>query len=770
MSDQGGLFSTQQLAEFLAVVSSLPDQANARLIGVERAAEAVEAEVAAVVCGDAVLTSVGFPAQAVPEAALVEASQQRQTVVELPGLGACQAISIALEQAGHLVVARAGDDGYTLEEVSLLRAMARVLALSLQMLRMLDAERTVRERSERQAAENAALLATLQERQRLLEQLSSIERAISRREPLEQILDAIAAGARDLLGDEVVSLRLIDVDDPTMMLMVSSEGLPGSVTKPLWRVPISGGGVSGRAISRNELVVIDDYPAEPDAAAVVVETGVSAAMAAPVHDSGRVAGSLLVASRRPGRVYSAVDREILLAFAEHVSLAVTDAKTLEAMHQAFHDSLTGLASRSLFMDRVEHALALGTREGSGVAVLYIDLDRFKMVNDTLGHAAGDLLLVEVGRRLRGCLRSGDTAARLGGDEFAVLLEDGATAGDAEGVAKRVIDAVGAAFLINGTEVFVDASVGIAVSAPSDSAAADLMRNADVAMYRAKREGAGRHVTFEPGMHAALVERVQLEADLRRAVDRGEFTLHYQPVVTLTDGRVHGVEALIRWEHPERGLVPPMDFIPLAEETGLILPIGRWVLREACRQVSRWQAEQAYGARLTLSVNLSAPQVQQPGLPVDLAGALAESGLRPETVILEITESLLLYDQKGTAGKLEELKRLGVRLAIDDFGTGYSSLSYLRQYPVDVLKIDKSFVDGVRAGTEASEFARAIVRLGQSLRLEVVAEGIEDVEQLTELRDAGCPLGQGYYFAPPLRSHEIERLLAEQSRATGFVPV
>jgi diguanylate cyclase (GGDEF)-like protein len=764
MWDHGALFSTQQLAEFLAVVSSLPDQADARLIGVERAAEAVEAEVAAIVQGDTVLASIGFPASLVPQPELVEAATHRQTVVDLPGLGRCQVMSVVLDEAGHLVVARAGEDSYTLEEISLLRAMARVLALSLQMLRMLDAERRVRERSERQAAENAALLATLQERQRLLEQLSSIERAISRRAPLQQILDAVTAGAKDLLGDEVVGLRLIDADDPTMMMMVSCDGLPDTLAKRLWRVPITGWGISGRAISRNALVVFDDYPAESDAVPELVETGVSVAMAAPVHDNGRVAGSLLVASRRPDKVYSTADREILLAFAEHVSLAVTDAKTLEAMHQAFHDSLTGLASRSLFMDRVEHALALGARERSSVAVLFIDLDRFKMVNDTLGHEAGDRLLVEVGERLRTCLRTGDTAARLGGDEFAVLLQDGATAAEAEGVAERIIGAIGAAFVLNGKEAFVDASIGIAVSTPSDNDATDLMRNADVAMYRAKRGGTGQHVTFEPGMHAALVERVQLEADLHRAVDRGEFTVHYQPVVALTDGRICGVEALVRWEHPERGLVPPMEFIPLAEETGLILPIGRWIMLEACQQVSLWQAEHRSGERLTLSVNLSARQVQQPGLPVDVADALAESGLRPENLVLEITESLLLYDQRGTAARLDELKRLGVRLAIDDFGTGYSSLSYLRRYPIDVLKIDKSFIDGVSAGTEAAEFARAIVKLGQSLQLDVVAEGVEVVEQLNELREVGCEFGQGYYFAPPLRRQDIERLLAEQPPA------
>ena len=766
MWDHGALFSTQQLAEFLAVVSSLPNQANARQVGVERAAEALEAEVAAVVHDGVVLSSVGFPAALVPEAELVEAAAHRQAVIELPGLGQCQAISVVLDEAGHLVVARAGEDDYTIEEISLLRAMARVLALSLQMLRTLEAERTVRERSEHQAAENATLLTTLRERQRLLEQLSSIQRAISRRAPLHQILDAITAGAKDLLGDEVVGLRLIDADDPTMMLMVSSDGLPDSLAKPLWRVPISGWGISGRAISRNELVAFDGDPAEADAVPELVETGVSAAMAAPVHDNGHVAGSLLVASHQPMRVYSAADREILLAFAEHVSLAVTDAKTLEAMHQAFHDSLTGLASRSLFMERVEHALALAARERCSVAVLFIDLDRFKMVNDTLGHGAGDQLLVHVGERLRACLRAFDTAARLGGDEFAVLLQDAATATEAEAVAERIIEAIGAVFVINGKDVFVDASIGIAVSAPYDSDADDLLRNADVAMYQAKRDGAGRHVMFEPGMHAALVERVELEADLRRAVDRNEFTVHYQPIVALADGHICGVEALVRWEHPERGLVPPMDFIPLAEETGLIVPIGRWVLRQACQQVSRWQDQLGHGRRLNLSVNLSARQVQQPGLPADVADALAESGIPPERLVLEITESLLLYDQKGAAGKLDELKRLGVRLAIDDFGTGYSSLSYLRQYPIDVLKIDKSFINGVGASTEASQFVRAIVKLGQSLHLDVVAEGIEIGEQLSELRNARCEFGQGYYFAPPLQSHDIDRLLAEQPTAAA----
>jgi diguanylate cyclase (GGDEF)-like protein len=485
---------------------------------------------------------------------------------------------------------------------------------------------------------------------------------------------------------------------------------------------------------------------------------VRAAIAAPVHDNGEIVGSIVVATRDGGQRYDHTHETLLQALAEHVTLAMTDAKTLEAMYLAFHDSLTGLASRALFLDRLQHGLSGAQRAKTTLGLLFIDLDRFKMVNDTLGHGAGDELLVQVADRVRGCLRISDTAARFGGDEFAVLLQDTTETG-AQRVADRVIDAVRAPYAIGGREVFVNASIGIALSAPGLNDANELLRSADVAMYEAKRNGKGRHELFEPGMHAELMSRLELEADLRRAIDGNEFVLHYQPIVALETGRITAVEALVRWQHPRRGIVMPMDFIPLAEETGLIVPLGRWVLEEACRQAAEWQNGRATDVPLSISVNLSALQLEQRDVAASVAEALTAVALDPSCLILEITETLLMQDRKDTLAKMAELRSLGVRLAIDDFGTGYSSLSYLRQFPINILKIDKSFVDGIGAGPEESAFARAIVRLGQTLHLEMVAEGIEDLAQVDELRRAHCQSGQGYHFARPMPAAELTEILS-----------
>ncbi|HEY8489573.1 MAG TPA: EAL domain-containing protein [Dehalococcoidia bacterium] len=449
---------------------------------------------------------------------------------------------------------------------------------------------------------------------------------------------------------------------------------------------------------------------------------------------------------------------------------ITERRALEEQltHQAFHDPLTGLANRALFRDRVEHALARSGRYGKGVAVLFLDLDGFKTVNDSLGHAAGDQMLVAVAGRLRASLRPADTAARLGGDEFAVMLEE---AGEEEAVraARRILETLRSPFTLQGKEVFVGASIGIAVAAGGRDGADEVLRNADVAMYAAKGRGKGRYEIFEPGMHARAVARLNLEADLRRAIQREEFSLFYQPVVSLADGRVVGVEALLRWRHPTRGLVPPGDFVPFAEETGLILPIGQWVLEEACRQTRRWQEARPDAPSLMASVNLSARQLQHGGLVEQVMRALDGAGLRPEHLVLEITESVVMSDAEATIRRLRQLKELGVLIAIDDFGTGYSSLSYLRRFPIDVLKIDKSFVDGVGSAADESALASAIIGLGHTLRLQTVAEGIEEPGQVAELRALGCDLGQGFYFAPPMPAEEVEQamdVLAPAVRRAG----
>jgi diguanylate cyclase (GGDEF)-like protein len=755
--------STQQLAEFLAVVSAVADVRSAKQVAAERAARALEAEVAVVLDdGDVirpgvpgVTSSVGFPMGRVPVAEIAEVVVGERLLLDVPGAGPCQTAVAPLggRSPGFLLVARSGDDGFTVDEVSLVRGMARVLELTEETLHRMAAERM-------QANENVRLVASLQERNRLLEQLSRILRAISRRQQLPDILNTITAGAKELFpDDEVVGLRLRDPDDPEMLILAAQTGMRPDLAKELWRVTVDAAGATGQAILLDDLVVMEQYATNEHNIPELAADHIQAAMAAPVHENGAVVGGLVVASYRP-RVYTKRDRDVLQVFAEHVSLAVTDHRTREKMHEAYHDSLTGLASRALFMDRLEQAIARAARQHTQLGVLFIDLDRFKMVNDSLGHAAGDELLIGVADRLRSCLRVTDAAARFGGDEFAVVLHDLGHAEQAVTVARRINEVLETAFVINGKEVFVNASIGITFNTDGGVSAEDMMRNADLAMYQAKKTGTGQYERFRPAMQANLLRSLDLEAHLRRAVDRDEFVLHYQPIVELTGGRVNGVEALVRWRHPQRGIIPPLKFVPLAEETGLIVPIGLWVLHEACQQARAWNLGRV-GPPLTISVNLSARQVQQPDLPGVVAQILLETGLDPSCLVLEITESLLLHDTEATMEQLQHLKALGLRLALDDFGTGYASLAYLRRFPIDIIKIDKSFVDEIACGPDTS-LARAIVQLGQTLRLGTVAEGIEAADQLAELRAAGCQLGQGYYFAKPLEREEVETLLANSS--------
>jgi diguanylate cyclase (GGDEF)-like protein len=449
----------------------------------------------------------------------------------------------------------------------------------------------------------------------------------------------------------------------------------------------------------------------------------------------------------------------LSSFAEHASLALTDARRVDTMlHQALHDALTGLPNRALFTDRIQHALTQGRRRGTSCGVIFLDLDRFKTVNDSLGHAAGDELLIAVARRIDESLRSADTAARLGGDEFAVLLEDLSDADEAVLVAERITDALSAPLVVQGREMFVKASVGIAVGR---SGASELLRQADVAMYRAKSDGKGRYRVFEESMQAEVVERLELEGELLRAIERDEIAVHYQPVIALDGQTLAGFEALARWTHPTRGLVPPPQFIPLAEENGSIVALGRQILRTACRQAARWLQEFPSPEPRIMSVNLSGRQLEDPNIVADVAAALADSGLPAGALVLEITETVLMADTEATIARLTALKALGVRLAVDDFGTGYSSLRYLRRFPIDILKMAKPFVDGLEVGDdEGRALARAIVELATSLKLACIAEGIEAPAQADVLHELGCGLGQGFHFARPMAPDAMAALIAE----------
>ncbi len=433
-------------------------------------------------------------------------------------------------------------------------------------------------------------------------------------------------------------------------------------------------------------------------------------------------------------------------------------------HQAFHDALTGLPNRSLFTERLQHALGRARRQQTTVAVVFLDLDNFKLVNDGLGHEAGDHLLVAVAGRLRDSVRPGDTVARLGGDEFTILAEDLADEQTISDITERIVEALRQPIMAGGQEVFTTVSLGTAVSVGGPETPEDLLRDADTAMYRAKSNGKAQRVVFDRSMNTQAVERLELETDLRRALANGELVCHYQPIMLLETGGISEVEALVRWEHPVRGLIPPGRFIPLAEESGIIVALGRWVLEEACRQAREWQRLCPHQPPLTVSVNLSARQLQQPELVEDVVAILSRTGLHPTSLKLEITESVMMLNSEATLPKLLRLRSLGIRLAVDDFGTGYSSMAYLSSLPIDTLKVDRSFVTGIGQSMESFAIVRAIVMLAKALNLCVTSEGIETREQLARLKMLGCNQGQGYLFARPMPAEAFGVLLQEQHAA------
>ena len=428
------------------------------------------------------------------------------------------------------------------------------------------------------------------------------------------------------------------------------------------------------------------------------------------------------------------------------------------VHSAFHDVLTGLPNRALFIKRLERSLVQSEQsQDYSFAVLFLDLDRFKVLNDSLGHMIGDELLCVIAQRLKSCLPDGATVARFGGDEFTILIEaidlDTATQ-----VAKRIQAELALPFVLNQQEVFTSVSIGIALSCPEYQQPEELLRNADIAMYRAKKLGRARYSVFDTAMHLQAVKLLQLDTDLRHAIERQEFQLHYQPIISLSTGSISGFEALVRWQHPVRGLISPAEFIPLAEETGAIVAIGKWVMFEACRQLCEWQKYPACQKSLMISVNLSVKQFLQPGLSEQVAQILQETGLDPCQLKLEITESAIIENTESAFVTFSQLKALGIQLCMDDFGTGYSSLSYLHRFPFDILKIDRSFIRELRVNEQNLEIAQSIVTLAHNLDMVVVAEGVETLEQLAFLKGLKCEFGQGYLFSKPIGSLQAERLI------------
>ena len=427
-------------------------------------------------------------------------------------------------------------------------------------------------------------------------------------------------------------------------------------------------------------------------------------------------------------------------------------------HDALHDALTGLPNRALFMDRLTHTIGISKRRKDFIyAVLFLDIDRFKVVNDSLGHVIGDQLLVSIGQRLKTCLRPADTVARLGGDEYSILLEDISGLGNAIFIAERIRSALAAPFSVAGHEVFAQGSIGIALSAAGYDFPEQVLRDADTAMYQAKTSNNTNYAVFEPGMHAHALARLHLETDLRRAVERGEFAVFYQPIFTLATDRLAGFEALVRWQHPERGLLAPGDFITMAEETGIIVAIDRLVLREACRQMREWQVQFSGNGPTFISVNLSNKQMAQPDLTEFVARVLQETGLNQGSLKLEITENVIIENPEETVALLSRLKTLGISLYIDDFGTGYSSLSYLHRLPIDGLKIDRSFVKRMGDQGQNQEIIKTILLLARDMNINVIAEGLETTAQLEQIKAMRCEFGQGYLFSKPVESSRARAL-------------
>jgi diguanylate cyclase (GGDEF)-like protein len=548
-------------------------------------------------------------------------------------------------------------------------------------------------------------------------------------------------------SEEVVAFRAV-------------HGLPGVRIND--RVPAGLGSQSGYALLSGRPAVVTDWVHERrfERSQVLEGLGTTSGLTVVIEGRRGPFGALGFHSQAP-RVFKQGDVDFVQALANVLGDVVERQLTDDDIrHRALHDPLTGLPNRLLFLDRVGQATERQRRRRDILtAVLVLDLDRFKLVNESLGHRAGDELLAAAAPRLKQAVRSADTVAHLSGDEFGILLEDITGEQDAIEMAERIAGVFARPFVLDGDEHFVTTSIGIAL-AEGGERGEDLLRDADAAMHRAKERGRARYELFDEALRGRALSRLRVENDLRRALDRDELTLHYQPLVSLRDRQMVSVEALVRWDHPERGRISPADFIPVAEENGLIEPIGRWVLEHACRQAAEWCRARPDAAPLTMGVNLSAAQLANPALAQTVATALRVSGLDPSCLALELTESMLVGDTEQLSETLVALKALGLRLVLDDFGTGYSSLSYLTRLPLDSLKVDRSFVDGL--GTESRDTAvtEAIIAMSRALSLRVVGEGAETEQQVAELARLGCDLVQGFYFSRPVEAEEITRMLTE----------
>ena len=604
-----------------------------------------------------------------------------------------------------------------------------------------EAQRTA-ERHARQQAEVAAL-----------------GRFALEEQDIEAVIDRVAETVAATLGVELSEVLELTPRGSALRLVAGAGWPDGLVRRAL--VPVGAGSHAGYALLQDGPVVTADVEQEERFrfSAPLLEAGARSGVAVSIAAREGRWGVLSAHARGP-RQFAADELDFMRAVANVISSAVDRNRVDEEVrHRAMHDPLTGLPNRALALDRLEGALARRRRDGRAVAVLLADLDQFKLVNDSLGHRAGDDLLIALAPRLHDAVRPSDTVARLGGDEFLVVCEQLDGAHEAIRVAERVAQAISQPIVLASGEHFVSASIGIAVAERADADPADLLRDADAAMYRAKERGRGRYELFDDVLRKRVLLRLRTETDLRRGIDQGELRVVYQPVVELHDGSISALEALVRWQHPERGLLEPVDFIPVAEDSGLIGALGDWVLATACRDVAHWQQHYPRAEPLLMCVNTSPRQLANAAFPARVADTMQRHGLAPGSLALEITESVLLEEAHAPVTQLASLRAYGLRLMLDDFGTGYSSLSYLRRFPLDVLKIDRSFVAGIGRDEHDSAIVAAIVQMARTLGLNVVAEGVEREEQLERLRRLGCDRAQGRLIAEPMPADAIERLMA-----------
>ncbi|MEA2393177.1 MAG: hypothetical protein QOJ82_1068 [Solirubrobacteraceae bacterium] len=613
---------------------------------------------------------------------------------------------------------------------------------------------------------SARKLAEEQWRKRAAEQATVArlgQRALADADLSRLMHEAIHEVCETLGADRGVILELLS-DEHTLLVRAGrgvADGVVGHRTVDI------ADSQSGLAVTTGEPVVVEDWSKETRfSRATANEYVLVSGMCVLIQGRGRPFGVISVQSTIP-RAFTAEDVAFLQAVAHVLAEAIHRIRSdEETRHRALHDPLTGLPNRTLFRDRLEHALAHAARRPATVAVLFLDLDNFKAVNDTFGHGTGDELLTALTPRLQAALRSADTLARLGGDEFAVLCEDLDGEQQAVGIAERVAAALTEPVVVGDNEHFVSVSIGIALADTADASPEALLRDADAAMYRAKERGRARFELFDERLRERTLERLQTETRLRGAIKRGELRLVYQPVVSLADGALRGVECLLRWEDPERGSVAPAQFIPVAEQSGLIVPIGTWVLQEACRQASHWLRMRP-DEPLNVSVNVSALQLVQPDFADIVAAALAAAAAPPEILYLELTESVLIEAGEAPVRTLQELRELGVNVVLDDFGTGYSSLSYLQRFPLDILKVDRSFAAGLVGNPQSRAIYAAVIAMASALGLPVVAEGVETEDQAAQLQELGCGLAQGFYFARPVAADEIDALLEATLEGWGL---